>query len=387
MIRIVEEHYSYPLALQIQRANLWLIALNVLYYEEPRYLRGGVSNVAYYLPKSLSKKVNLTYFPYFMPKESYMLNILNIYAKFVKKEFGIIHFNLVPSWINGGYMLLRFAKIREAHTVLNVHGIIQLEHKAEPAMGSIPPKVLSNALSSCKFVDRIVVNSEYMRNNVVTWYGINRHKIVVIPNGVDMRKFHERDDQLALDGDPAILYLGRLSRIKGVDVLIQAIAKLRSELPNIKLHLVGSGYMSDFQLIVKEKKMEKFVVFHGWAPDSMVPHYYKSADVLVFPSRYEPFGIVILEAMASGAPIIASNAGGIPEILSNGENGILFKSSDADALSKAILALHQDNNLKKKIIQGALKTVAKYSWDNVAERYVSLYENLCQRNRYVGNRS
>ena len=294
------------------------------------------------------------------------------------KEFDIIHFNFAPTWINGSSMLLKFAKGRGSHTVLNIHGITQLEHKLEPAAGSISYIALLNTLKSCKVVDRVVVNSEYMRTNVVTWYGINRDKIVVIPNGVDLRRFNACDDKLVLDGDPAILYLGHLTRRKGVDVLIQAIAKLRSELPDMKLHLVGSGYMNDFQLLAKKKGIEKYVVFHGWAAYSMVPRYYKSADICVFPSRHEGFGIVILEAMASGIPIIASNIGSHREIVSNGKNGILFKPCDADALSKAILAFYQDLDLRKKISHTALKTVVKYSWENIVERYVSLYRCLCE---------
>ena len=352
--------------------------MNVLYYTEPQSVTGGVSNVAYHLTKALAKKVNMTYFPPFMPKKTYLINFLNVYRKFLMKEFDIIHFNIVPTWINGSSMLLKFAKGRGSHTVLNIHGIIQLEHKLEPAVGSISYIALLNILKSCKVVDRVVVNSEYMRTNVVTWYGIDRDKIVVIPNGVDLRRFNECDDKLMLEGDPTILYLGDLMRMKGVDVLIQAIAKLRSELPNMKLHLVGSGYMSDFQLLAKKKGIEKYVVFHGWATYSMVSHYYKSADICVFPSRHEGFGIVILEAMSSGIPIIASNIGSFREIVSNGKNGILFKSEDADALSKAILALYQDLDLRKKISQAALKTVTQYSWENIAERYVSLYKHLCE---------
>jgi len=236
---------------------------------------------------------------------------------------------------------------------------------------------LINNLAFYNPVDRIVVNSKYMRSNAVTWYGIKREKIEVIPNGVDLKRFSGHDDKLVLDGDPAILYLGLISRRKGIDVLIQAVAKLRSELPYMKLHLVGGGHMSDFHLLAKKKGIQERVVFHGWISNSMVPRYYKSADICVFPSRHEPFGIVSLEAMASGIPIIASNVGGFREIISNGKNGILFKSEDADALSKAILFLYQDVSLRKKISHNALKTVIEYDWDNIAERYVSVYRCLC----------
>lgn len=359
--------------------------MNVLYFFEPNSVVGGVANVAYYLPKALSKNVNVTYFPQFTPEKGYLKKFFNVYKKFVMKKFDIIHFIYTPIWINGSYILLKFAKRRGAHTVLNIHGIIPLEHKLARerarSLGTISSINLSNALSSCKVADRIVVNSKHMRTSVVTWYGVNRNKIVVIPNGVDLKMFSECDDRVVLEGDPTILYLGGFYRIKGVDVLIHAIAKLRSELPNMKLHLVGAGnMMSDFQLLAKKKGIEKFVIFHGWAPHSIVSRYYKSADICVFPSRHEGFPIAILEAMASGIPIIASDIEVFQEIAhpqhGNDKNCILFKSEDADALSKTILALSQDSDLRRKISQAALKKVTEYSWENIAERYVSLYRCL-----------
>ena len=338
-----------------------------------------MSNVAYYLPKALAKKVNVTYFPRFTPKKSYPVNLLNVYRKFVMKEYDIIHFNVPPIWTDCSYMLFKFAKRRDTRTVLNIHDITQLEHKAfQRPISSREMWQLINNLAFYNLVDRIVVNSKYMLANAVTWYGIKREKIEVIPNGIVLRRFTGHDDKLALDGDPSILYLGLISRRKGIDVLIQAVAKLRSELPNMKLHLVGDGHINDFHLLAKKKGIEKHVVFHGLAAHSMVPRYYKSADICVFPSRHEGFGITILEAMTSGTPIIASSIGSFREILSNGKNGILFKSEDADALSKAILILYQDVGLRKKISHDALRTVIEYSWENIAERYVSLYRCLCE---------
>jgi len=110
----------------------------------------------------------------------------------------------------------------------------------------------------------------------------------------------------------------------------------------------------------------------------MVPLYYNSADLCVFPSRHESFGLGILEAMASGIPVIASNIETFREILFNGKNAILFKSEDAEALSKAIHTLYQDVGLRKKISHNALRTVMEYRWENIAERYISLYRRLCE---------
>ena len=118
---------------------------------------------------------------------------------------------------------------------------LSLERKAEQWHESVSFIDWMRALSDCNLADRIVVNSEYMRNNVVVWYRVNRNKVVVIPNGVDLKMFAGSNERILLEGDPSVLYVGHFSRLKGVDILIRAIAKLTSELPNIKLHLVGTG--------------------------------------------------------------------------------------------------------------------------------------------------
>jgi phosphatidylinositol alpha-mannosyltransferase len=173
--------------------------------------------------------------------------------------------------------------------------------------------------------------------------------------------------------------LGALSKEKGLDILIEAIAKLRLELPRMKLHLVGSTHLqpgNEFRLQAKKEGVESHVVFYDWASQSMVPRFLKSADICVFPSRREGFSLAILEAMAAGVPIIASDIGGFREVLAGGKNGMLFKAGNADALSKSILSLHKDHDLGKKLANAALEAAKAYSWENVAERYISLYHDL-----------
>jgi glycosyltransferase involved in cell wall biosynthesis len=347
-----------------------------LYYGEPNITQGGgVSKVAYYLPKALRKKINVTYLRGISSNKDFLKTYVNVFGQFVKKEFDIVHFNANPAWTNGSSMLLRFANLRQTHTVLNIHGIPQLERRAEQ-WGAVSIFDWMPTLKYCNLADRIVVNSEFMRNNVVVLYRVNRDKVVVIPNGVDLKIFNRDNDRIQLEGDPSVLYIGHLSRLKGVDILIQAIAKARSELPNIKLHIVGTGNERCFALLAKMKGIEKYVIFHGWAKQSIAARYYKSADICVFPSRLEGFGIVILEAMASGIPVIASDIPSFREIISDGIDGKLFKAEDTDALSKAVIALHQDTHLRKELSYNALEKATKYSWENIADKYISLYKCL-----------
>jgi glycosyltransferase involved in cell wall biosynthesis len=361
--------------------------LNVLYYAEPELHAGsrggGVSMVAYHLTKALANQARVTYFPsYVVSQRSYPVNLLKVYSRFARRDFEIIHFNLVPEWINGGYMLLRFAKMTGAATLLNIHGIIQVEylmdHPRTRKFRSTMEKTLMSTLRSCRHVDQVVTYSGFMRNQIVTWYGVSREKIAVIPNGVNLKKFSDCTGKLLLEGDPAILYVGYLSKFKSVDLLICAISKLRSELPNMKLHIVGHGNQTALELLAKKKQVEKIVVFHGQANPEAVPLYYRSADFCVFPSRRDSAGLTLLEAMASGTPVIASNRGGTPEIITQGKNGILFEPDDANALPEAMLSLSQDTDLKKKLSSNALKTAANYSWEKIAEKYISLYKYLCE---------
>jgi glycosyltransferase involved in cell wall biosynthesis len=362
--------------------------MNVLFYRQPGPITGGAGNVAYYLTKALERKVNLTYFPAGI-SYLYPVNLLHVYNDFLKRKFNIVHFNVPPTiiqyrrtlrWIDGNYLLLKYAKTRGSCSVLNFHGITPLE--SELSQNNLASLKTLDGVRACKKADRIVVNSEYMRSKIIAWYGANRDRVVVIPNGVDLDMFNVQNRRIVLSGNPAILFVGHLWWIKGVDLLLQAMVKLKSVLPEAKLHLVGAKYEHEFEknyeLVAKRQGLEQQVIFHGAVSHSIIPHYYKSAALCVLPSRHEGFSITMLEAMASGTPIVASDIERFREILQDGENAVLFKSEDAVSLSTAILRLYADSDLRRKISQNASKTVMNYSWDSIAERYISLYKNLCE---------
>jgi glycosyltransferase involved in cell wall biosynthesis len=361
--------------------------MNVLFYRQSGPITGGAGNVAYYLTKALEKKVNLTYFPGRI-SYSYPVNLLHVYSAFLKRKFNIIHFNVSPSiiqyrrtlrWVDGNYLLLKYAKTRGSCSVLNIHGITPLENEPSQKQKYLALKTLDTA-KACKKADGIIVNTEYMRSKVIAWYGANSDKIAVIPNGVDLEMFSVQNRRIVLSGDPAILFVGHLWWVKGVDILLQAMVRLKSALPEVKLHLVGDEhghkYENDYKLVAKRNGLERQVIFHGVVPHSIIPYYYKSATLCVLPSRHEGFSITMLEVMASGTPFVASDIGTFRDILHDGENALLFKSGDAVSLSTAILRLCADSGLRRKISQNASKTVMNYSWDSIAERYVSLYTSL-----------
>jgi glycosyltransferase involved in cell wall biosynthesis len=352
--------------------------MNVLYFKEPklRYAFSGVYNVAYYLSRALAKNASVTYFPNSSLRKSYATKLLDIYRRLLIRDFDIVHFNVSPAWIQGGDILFQAAKLSAAPTVLMIHGIIQMEHLL---YGTKKNKGLLKTLRYCKMANRVVTYSESMRYRIEKWYKVNNDKITVIPNGVDVEKFSECKSELVIDGDPAILYLGHLS--KSVDLIIQAMSKIQFELPRSRLHLVGGGDADALKVLARKKRVETHVVFHGSVPSEKTPEYYKAADICVFPSRRDSAGLTLLEAMASGTPIIASRRGGTPEIINHGKDGILFDPDEVNALGNSILNLNRDKKLRKTISRNALKTVAKYNWDNIAKRYLSLYKDLREKGR------
>lgn len=158
---------------------------------------GGVADVAYNLPRALANKIGVTYFPAFFPRRSYVVNFLNVYRGFATRNFDIVQFNVPPSWISGSYTLFKFAKLGGASTIFNVHGIIQVEHLFDYRRRA-SSKGVSHMLRCCKIADKIATYSEFMRTNIVTWYGVSRDKIVVIPNGVNFKRFSECNKNLLL---------------------------------------------------------------------------------------------------------------------------------------------------------------------------------------------
>jgi glycosyltransferase involved in cell wall biosynthesis len=354
--------------------------LNVFYYCEPQTFvgTGGVTTVNYFLPKSLAKKVNLTYFPRLTKDLTYVNSLIACYHDCLSKKFKVMHFNLLPTPVNGSLLLFNNAHSLGVKTILNIHGTDQLETNQKVSLSPVLSKFRLNASVLCKNADRIVVNSGYMKKQISANFSLDKEKVVVIPNGVAPEMFSS-DNKILLEGKPAILFVGNLSVAKGIDVLLEALVSIRFHFPDVRLHLVGPGKKeSYFRNIAQEKGLQSNVIFHGLISHSMVLSYYKASDMVVFPSRHEGFGMVVLEAWASGTPLIASDIPPVKELVTSGTNGILFESGNADSLSNAIMNLCNNPHLSAKLCKGSLESAARYSWDVIAEKYVDLYRSLSE---------
>ena len=233
----------------------------------------------------------------------------------------------------------------------------------------------------------VIVNSNYMKCELQRLFGLPFEKINVVPNGININNFNgiERDyefrRQYAMDNEKIILYVGRLVYEKGVQNLISAMPKILNGYNDSKLVIVGKGGMYD-ELKNQANAMEiaNKVYFTGYLNSKQVQKMYKCADVAVFPSTYEPFGIVALEAMLAGVPAVVSDVGGLDEIINHGIDGMKSYAGNSNSIADSVLALLYDHKLCANISKNAKSKVKEqFNWNKIAQDTHFIYEKaICQ---------
>ena len=221
----------------------------------------------------------------------------------------------------------------------------------------------------------VIVNSNYMKNELQRLFGLPYEKINVVPNGVNINLFNgiERDydfrRQYAMDNEKIILFMGRLVYEKGIQHLIAAMPKILANYNDAKLIIAGKGGMIDeLKNEVYSLGLNDKVYFTGYLSSQNVQKMYKCADIAVFPSTYEPFGIVALEGMLSGTPVVVSDIGGLNEIVDHGINGMKSYAGNANSLADSILTLLFDHKLCDNIVKNAVSKVKKdFNWQKIAQ--------------------
>jgi glycogen(starch) synthase len=230
---------------------------------------------------------------------------------------------------------------------------------------------------------RVICCSNYMASHISAVLGTPRENIVTIPNGVDLGNFAKPFDKeafrrkYATPGERLILYVGRLVYEKGPSILIEAAHRVLRSI-DAKFVLVGEGYLKDplMRKVWDEGLGHKFY-FTGFLDDPEVKLLYRTADVCVVPSLYEPFGIVCLEAMAAGTPVVVSDIGGLSEIIQHDRNGVTVYSGDPNSLAWGILRVLTDTAFAHRIAEEGLKKAKEvYTWDAIAKRTQELYQGV-----------
>ncbi len=238
--------------------------------------------------------------------------------------------------------------------------------------------------------DRNIAVSKPVANQIHQIYGVSWSRISVIPNGINQKDFFRNPslkNQLVGNVDPLILFVGMWDRDalaiagKGLHYLIEAFAKVRKVIPNAKLVVVGgynreSSYAQRIFTLCKKLNVDSSIIFTGRLSPDQIKNYYASADVFVSSSLWEGFGLTVLEAMASGLPVVASKGPYLPnsEIISDKVSGLLYEAGNVNQLSEAIIRVLTSKELAEKLGANAKASVkTSFDWRLVAEKTLKLY--------------
>jgi phosphatidylinositol alpha-mannosyltransferase len=200
----------------------------------------------------------------------------------------------------------------------------------------------------------------------------------IIPNGVDVEHFSAKAEPLRelRDGKTNILFVGRPEKRKGLDYLLRAYRVVKSKRPDTRLIIVGAGKFERYQQDARAMRLRD-VVFETFVPLEELPRYHHSADIFCAPATgFESQGAVLLEAMATGLPIVASNIEGYASVLTHGEEGLMALPKDPDGLAEALITLIDDPSLRDKMARKGKRRAQSYSWARVSQQVLSYYERL-----------
>lgn len=224
-------------------------------------------------------------------------------------------------------------------------------------------------------IPNIIVTSPHSKDVI---RNITNSNIYVVPNGVDFEKIQKIRAEDILK-HPAILFVGGLGKVKGIDVLLNAVPIIQKEIQNLHVYIAGSGAEEGkLKKLVKALNIEENVKFLGFISGEEKYAYYKSADIYVQPSRYETFGVVLLEAMACGKPVIASRVGGIPFVVEDGKTGLLFESENIEELAEKVILLLRDEELRVKMGEAGRERAREFTWERSAEMTVEVYKEVIE---------
>lgn len=385
----------------------------MLTWEYPPRIVGGIARVVYDLSHKLVKEGNevtvVTYKEGDVPEYENDKGV-----KVYRVENYMIHPNNFTDWI----MQLNFNLTSKASQIINEQGkfdcihahdwlvaysaktlkdaykipIVSTIHATEAGRNSGIHDDVQRYINDTEWLltyesSEVIVNSNYMKCELQRLFGLPFEKINVIPNGINLTNFNgiDRDydfrRKYAMDNEKIILYIGRLVYEKGIQHLIAAMPKIINGYNDTKLIIGGRGGMYDeLKEQARALGIENKVYFTGYLSSKEVQKMYKCADIAVFPSTYEPFGIVTLEAMLAGVPTVVSDIGGLDEIVDHGVTGMKSYAGNANSIADSVLTLLYNHQLCDNIVKNAKAKVKKeFNWNKITQDTYFTYEKaICQ---------
>jgi len=234
----------------------------------------------------------------------------------------------------------------------------------------------ANLYSKMTKLDYIIAPSFFTKKQIIETFKISSEKIEVIHEGVDTNKFNPNNKPIFRDkfkSQYVILFVGALGKTKNVDKLIKVFDYVQKRI-DASLVIVGDGpEKNNLIKIVNEMSLANKVFFEGFVKDEDLPYYYSSCDIFASCSVIEGFGLIFLEAMASGKPVVAFNIASIPEVVSEG--GIIIENFDLKYMAEKIIELLINKEIYEKFSKKAREIALDHDWNNVAKKYLSFFEN------------
>jgi len=286
-------------------------------------------------------------------------------------------------WLSGQIAL----RLRERWGVPHVtmfHTLGEVKNRARITEHEVPLRLrVEHRLA--READRIVCASQHEKHLLTRLYDADPDRIAVVPCGVDLDLFRPEDKEaarraLGYTHERIILFVGRIEPLKGIDILINAAAQLAEESDCYVLIVGGDGHsrrqVSHLRGLASDLGIGERVCFLGAVDHEKLPLYYNAADVCVVPSFYESFGLVALEAMACGTPVVASRVGGLTGTVRDGETGYLISWRCPEPFAERLELLLGNEALRRRFGEAAREVVERYRWANVAEAVAGLYREL-----------
>ena len=314
--------------------------------------------------------------------------------RFTRDEKGAYHLIHSHYWLSG-WIGAHMSKRWNIPLLHMFHTLAYLKNKATRPLGEHEPDVrVEMEEKLVKQSDHIMVSNQREKGQMIWTYGVPAEKISVIPCGVDPSLFRQRDPvqsklHLGLPDKRYILFVGRIDPVKGIDTLLKAIKVLRKKLENahnVHLLIIGGdrdhadsptgSEMYKLKQLTATLGIKNMVTFLGAQRQDQLPYFYSAAELCILPSRYESFGMVALEAMACGTPVIASKVGGLSSFIQNDVSGLLVPEGDEVSLAEKIHVLLSQPSFKDSLASKARSRALEFSWPVISSQVLSLYQSL-----------
>ncbi|MGD8585876.1 MAG: glycosyltransferase [Chloroflexota bacterium] len=326
---------------------------------------------------------------------NYLDDFVNGVLTFVDEED--LHYDVIHShyWMSGLVAEKLQAKWTSVPVVQMFHTLGHMKNRVALTDTERAPKArIDGENHVIAIVDAIVAATPAEYAQLHWLYGADMSKVVTIPPGVDLERFSPipKEEAKQRVGIPAnhrnILFAGRIEPLKGVDTLLKAIALIRQRQPevvrNVCLAIIGGDPWNDdpddemarLQELREQLRVADTVTFLGAKDQDVLPNYYAAAEMVVMPSHYESFGMVALEAMAMGTPVIASEVGGLAFLVRDGRNGFLVPSRDPEALAERIFTLLLDDACRTELGRQAREHALAYDWPHITDKILGLYRRV-----------